>query len=95
MLSIRPRGTVKTSLGGKGVDPRETVKLLESVTVTKPRGRSDCMPFRIFFSSFTQLLSFLFFFKFSIGHFYGLLSLNPFCIPILLLTFFHPILFFS
>ena len=38
VLTSRPRGRVKTSLGGEGVDPRDTVKMLEGVTVKAPKG---------------------------------------------------------
>ena len=55
VLTNRPRGRVKTSLGGKGIDPRETVKLLESVNIIAPKGHpfsnnchSNILLFRIF-----------------------------------------------
>ena len=40
VLTKRPRGRVKTSLGGKGVDTQEVVRLLERVTVTAPAKNS-------------------------------------------------------
>ena len=45
VLTKRPRGKVKTSLGGRGIDPHEVVRLLERAAVAQSKGeRRDFFP---------------------------------------------------
>jgi hypothetical protein len=41
VLTKRPRGKVKTSLGGRGIDPQEVVRLLERAAVTQSKGERN------------------------------------------------------
>ena len=40
VLTTRPRGKVKTSFGGRGIDPQDVVRLLERASVAQTKGRS-------------------------------------------------------
>lgn len=56
VLTKRPRGKVKTSLGGRGIDPQEVVRLLERASVAQSKGERRDIFSCCFMQSHTVLI---------------------------------------